>query len=304
MDRIPLGRSGIDVSRVGLGCNNFGRRIDLDATRAVVDAALEAGVDFFDTANVYGRGTSERFLGELLQGRRDRVVLATKFGMDMGDGVEARGSRDYVRRAIDDSLERLRTDRVDLYYYHRPDGVTPLEETLGTLDELRREGKIRAVGISNFDAAQLVDAVEACDRNGWPRPAALQNEYSLLDRSPEPRILPLCREHGVGFVPYFPLASGLLTGKYRRDRPHPDGTRIEAGDERLDEATLDRVERIAAFAEERGLGLLDVAIGALASEPGVSGVIAGATKPEQVRANAAAAGVRISDADRDALRSL
>jgi len=282
------------VSRVGLGCNNFGRRVDREGTRAVVEAALDAGITFFDTADIYGDGDSERFLGEILEGRRERVVLATKFGMGPGGG----GSRDYVRRAIDASLERLRTDYVDLFYYHRPDGVTPLSETMSALSELVEEGRVREIGVSNVDATQLAEAAAAT------RVAAVQNEYSLLNRAAEADVLPLCRKLGIGFVPYFPLAHGLLTGKYRRDEPPPAGSRLEGDDDRRSDEKLERVERLEAFAVERGRTLLELAIGATASEPAVASVIAGATKPEQVRANAAAGEWEPSAAERDALRRL
>jgi len=286
----------LSVSRVGLGCNNFGGRLDLERTRAVVEAALEAGVTFFDTADVYGnRGGSERFLGELLTGRRERVVLATKFGNDMGYGAGAGGSRMYMRRAVEASLERLRTDHVDLLYYHRPDGVTPIGETVGAMRELVDEGKARAIGVSNFTVERLDKAVRAGEI------AALQNEYSLLERDAERAVLPRCRELGVGFVPYFPLASGLLTGKYRRGEPPPEGTRLAARPEMLRDEAFDRIEALEVFARERGLSLLELSITALASTPGVVSVIAGATTPDQVRANAAAADRRLSPEDLDAL---
>jgi aryl-alcohol dehydrogenase-like predicted oxidoreductase len=283
-----LGADGPPVSRLGLGCNNFGRRIDYDRSRAVVDAALEVGVTFFDTADVYGDGESERFLGRALGGRRDRAIVATKFGMSMGDDDVPRGSAQYVRRAIDASLARLGFDYVDLLYYHRPDGVTPIAETIGTLAELVQEGKTRYIGCSNLDATQLEQAQLAGIARG-ARVVALQNEYSLLERDAENDVLPRCRELGVGFVPYFPLASGLLTGKYRRGEPPPEGTRLAARPEALTDEVFDRIDRLERFAAERGRSLLDLAIGAVASTPGVASVIAGATTPEQVRANARAA---------------
>jgi aryl-alcohol dehydrogenase-like predicted oxidoreductase len=294
VELLPLGRSDLRVSRVGLGCNNFGGRLDLERTRAVVDAALDAGVTFLDTADSYGnRGGSERFLGELLQGRRDRVVLATKVGSDMGtDGGVPRGSRAYVVPAVDASLERLRVDHVDLLYYHRPDGVTPLAETIGALQEVVDAGKARWLGCSNLTAAQLDEAV-AADRAGGSRLVALQNEYSLLERGAERDVLPRCVELGLGFVPYFPLASGLLTGKYRRGEPAPVGSRLERRIESTDAAVWDRVEALERFAAARGRTLLELAIAGLASRPGVASVIAGATRPGQVRQNAAAAGWRL-----------
>jgi aryl-alcohol dehydrogenase-like predicted oxidoreductase len=254
----------------------------------VVDAALDAGVNFLDTANIYGnRGGSETLLGEVLDGRRDRVVLATKFGMDMGDGVTARGARDYVHRCIDDSLARLRTDRVDLYYLHQPDPETPIAETLGALDEVVRAGKARAIGCSNFSAEQLAEADRVARESGTARFVALQNHYNLLRRDDDSEVLPVCRALGDAYVPFFPLASALLTGKARRGRPVPEGSRL-AGRE-VDDATWDRVEALERFAAERGHTLLELAVAALASTSGIASVIAGATRPEQVRANVEAA---------------
>jgi aryl-alcohol dehydrogenase-like predicted oxidoreductase len=297
-----LGRSGLTVSAVGLGCNNFGRRLDAAGTRAVMYAALDAGVTFLDTADIYGGdGASERLIGEALGGRRDRVVLATKFGMALsGDSGEPRGSRAYARRALEASLLRLRTDRVDLLYYHEPDGVTPLAETLGALGELADEGKIRAYGVSNLDAAQLREAAALGD----PRLAALQNEYSLLERDAERELLPLCREHGIGFVPYFPLALGLLTGKFRRGEEPPANTRMASRREMLTDAVFDRIEALEAFAAERGHTLLELAIAGLASQPGVASVIAGAMTAEQVAANAAAGAWELGSGDLEALAAL
>ncbi|MFL5981687.1 MAG: aldo/keto reductase [Gaiellaceae bacterium] len=284
-----LGNDGPTVSVVGLGCNNFGMRVDLDGTRAVVDAALDAGITLFDTADIYGgTGGSESFLGEVLEGRRDRVVLATKFGGDMGDGTEARGSREYIRKAVEASLQRLRTDYIDLYQYHTPDKVTPLAETFGALDELVREGKARYVGHSNLSAEQVEEVDGLAREHGWARPVSAQNRYSLLHRDPEEDLLPVCERLGLGVLPYFPLASGLLTGKYRRGEARPKGTRLESRDEVFTDEVFDRVEALKSFAQERGVTLLDVAIGGLAAQPAVGSVISGATKPEQVRANAAA----------------
>jgi aryl-alcohol dehydrogenase-like predicted oxidoreductase len=274
-----LGGSDLDITVVGLGCNNFGGRIDEQATKAVVDAALDAGIAFFDTA--------ETFLGRILAGRRDQVVLATKFGHDMGDGETARGSRAYIRKALEASLRRLQTDRIDLYQYHRPDGVTPIDETLGALHELVEEGKVRAIGSSNF-TAPMVDEARAVAEDGELTPFAFeQSQYSWLRREAEQELLPTCERLGIGFIPYFPLASGLLTGKYRRGEPAPEGTRLHG--RQIDGADYDRIERLEAFAREHGTSLLEVAIGGLAALPGVASVIAGATRPEQVRANAAAA---------------
>ena len=287
----PLGDSALSASIIGLGCNNFGRRIDLVGTRAVIDAAIEDGVTFLDTADIYGPdGRSEELMGEALAGRRDQIVLATKFGMDMHDGRGPRGSRDYVMQAADDSLRRLGVDVIDYYWYHQPDGVTPIVETLGALQELITAGKVRAIGCSNFDGAQLREADAAARSNGLTRFTAVQNNYSLLVREDaEQDALPACRELGIGFVPFFPLASGLLTGKYSAGEPAPAGTRL-AGRDRV--ATDEQFALIAAlqeYADERELPLLHVAIGALLAREGVVTVIAGATRPEQVHANAAAA---------------
>jgi aryl-alcohol dehydrogenase-like predicted oxidoreductase len=280
-----LGGSGLRVSRVGLGCNNFGRRLDLDGTRLVVDAALAEGITFIDTAESYGDGNSERFLGEVLEGRRAEVVLATKFGWNADQG----GSRDYIRRAIAGSLERLRTDAVDLYYYHRPDGVTPIAETIEAMKELLDEGLVRAIGVSNFSVEQLDEAVKAGPV------AALQNRYNLLERDAEGGVLPRCAELGVGFIPYFPLASGLLTGKYRRGEAPPSGSRLEDRGEALSDEAFDELDRLEAFAEARGRSILEVAIAGLASQPAVASVIAGATRPEQVTQNAGAGDWELSE---------
>jgi aryl-alcohol dehydrogenase-like predicted oxidoreductase len=286
----PLGDSGLEVSIVGLGCNNFGRRIGLDDTRAVVDTALAEGVTFFDTADIYGgQGASEALLGEVLEGRRDEVVLATKFGMNMGDGKGPRGSRDYILQAVEASLRRLRTDVIDVYWYHEPDGVTPIAETLETLDELVRAGTVRAIGASNFSAEQIEEADALARERGFAHFVAVQNEYSLLVRDAERDVLPACEALGLGFVPYFPLASGLLTGKYRRGEAAPSGTRLAGREQVASDEQFELLDALERFATEQGVSLLDVAIGALLARPAVSSVIAGATKPEQVRANAAAA---------------
>jgi len=288
-----LGGSDLDVSRVGLGCNQFGRKLDREATRAVVEAALEVGVTFFDTADVYGSGESERFIGAALGRRRADVVLGTKFGQDAsvpGPG----GSREHVRRALEASLERLGTDVIDLYTYHRPDGITPLAETLTAMHELVDEGRVRWLGLSNVDAAQVAAAAAS-----GVTVVAVQNEYSLLHRDDDAEVLPLCLRHGIGYVPYFPLASGLLTGKYRRGEPAPAGSRL-AG-RQIDERDLETVEALERVGAERGRGILELAVGGLASIPGVASVIAGATSPEQVRANAAAGAWHASEADLDAI---
>jgi aryl-alcohol dehydrogenase-like predicted oxidoreductase len=301
-----LGVLGPEVSVIGLGCNNFGRRVDVSGTRAVVDAALEEGITFFDTSNTYGdpRGSSEEFLGEVLEGRRDRVVLATKFGMDMGDGLGPRGSKSYVLQACEASLRRLRTDVIDYYWYHQPDGVTPIAETLEALDGLVRAGTVRYIGASNFSAEQIEEADAVARDRGFTRFTSIQNNYSLLVRDAERDVLPTCERLGLGFVPFFPLASGLLTGKYRRGEAAPSGTRLAARDEVASDEQWVLVEAVARFADEREVSMTDVAIGALLARPAVSTVIAGATKPDQVRANVAAARWTPSESDLSELESV
>jgi aryl-alcohol dehydrogenase-like predicted oxidoreductase len=290
----PLGRSGLMVSTIGLGTNAFGSRIDAEQTQAVVDAALEAGITFFDTSDTYGRGASEELLGRALGRHRADVVVATKFGMDMGgaNGPDwgARASRRYVRRAVEASLRRLGTDHVDLYQLHQPDLVTPVEETLEAMNELVAEGKVRYLGCSNFAAWEVVDATWTARTAGLRPFVSAQNEYSLYNRAAEEELLPALARTGLSLVAYFPLAYGLLTGKYGRDRPAPAGSRLAADPQahRLLDADWDRVEALQAFADERGVDLLDVALGGLAAQPCVGSVIAGATRPEQVHANARA----------------
>jgi aryl-alcohol dehydrogenase-like predicted oxidoreductase len=290
MDHRALGDSGLRVSVVGLGCNNFGRRIDLEQTRVVVHAALDAGITLFDTADIYGE--SEDFLGEVLGPARADIVLATKFGNDMGGQLgpdwRARGSRRYIRRAVESSLRRLRTDWIDLYQMHSPDPSTPIEETLAALHELVDEGKVRYVGCSNFAAWQLADADWVARSGGHPRFISAQNHYSLIEREVEKELTPACRRFGVGILPFFPLANGLLTGKYRRGEAAPEGTRLAARKEWLSDDRFDKVEALESYAKERGRTLLDVAIGGLAAQRQVASVIAGATKPEQIKANVAA----------------
>jgi aryl-alcohol dehydrogenase-like predicted oxidoreductase len=290
LPRRALGHSGLDVSVCGLGCNNFGRRLDLEGTGAVVDAALEQGINFFDTADIYGgSGASEELLGQVLEGRRDQVILATKFGMDMGDGKGPRGSAEYVKQAIEGSLRRLRTDVIDLYWYHQPDGVTPIAETLGALDELIKAGTVRAIGASNFSAEQIEEADRVAKDQRVTPFSAIQNEYSLLEREVEDDVLPTCERLGLGFVPYFPLASGLLTGKYRRGAAGPEGSRLSSREQIASDQQFDTIDSLQSFADERGIALTDVAIGALLARRPVTSVIAGATKPEQVASNASAA---------------
>jgi aryl-alcohol dehydrogenase-like predicted oxidoreductase len=299
-----LGDSELEVSVVGLGCNNFGRRLDLAGTAAVLEAALDAGITFFDTADVYGGGgASEELMGQALEGRREEFVIATKFGWELGaeDAPSApRGSREYIRWAVEGSLRRLRIERIDLYQYHRPDGQTPIAETLEALDELVRDGVVSAIGCSNFSAAELEEADRVARERGLARFVTLQNEYSLLERGIEAEVAPACERLGVSILPYFPLASGLLTGKYRRGEEAPEGTRL-AGSAAGSDAQFEVVEALRAFAEERGVEMIDVAIGGLAAQPAVGSVIAGATKPEQVRANVGALRWEPSEGDLTAI---
>ncbi|MFT4298645.1 MAG: aldo/keto reductase [Aeromicrobium sp.] len=302
-----LGHSGIEVSTVGLGCNAFGSRVDAGGTRLVIDAAEEAGVTLLDTADVYGLGASETLLGEALRGRRERFVIATKFGMDMqgvnGDDGGRRGSAGYVRRAVEASLRRLQTDYIDLYQLHTPDRQTPLEETLTALSELVEEGLVRAVGCSNFAAWEVVDADWRARTTGRARFATAQNEYSLYNRAAEAELVPACVALDVGILPYFPLAYGLLTDKYRPGVPAPAGSRLAEPrqEHRLAGADWDRIARLRSFAEERGIDLLTLAVGGLAAQPGVASVIAGVSRPEQVLANVAAARWQPAADDLDAL---
>jgi aryl-alcohol dehydrogenase-like predicted oxidoreductase len=306
IDTRPLGHSGIEASVVGLGCNQFGARLDLDGTRAVLDAAISEGVTFLDTADRYGNTKSEEFMGEALRGRRDQVVLATKFGMDLSDGWNGgpRGSADYIKHAVEGSLRRLQTDVIDLYWYHRPDGVTPIGDTLEALDELVKAGTVRAIGASNFSAAQLTEADDAANDRGLTPFIAIQNEYSLLNREAEKEVLPLCEKLNVAFIPYFPLASGLLTGKYKRDQPPPEGARLSRRDEIATDEQWAVLEKLEAFAAERGVPLAAVAVGALLTQPAVASVICGATNPEQVASNAAAGEWKPTDEDVRELRAL
>ncbi|MGW5672204.1 aldo/keto reductase [Micromonospora sp. NPDC003776] len=308
-----LGDSGLVVSVVGIGCNNFGRKLDIDGTRAVVDAALDAGINFFDTADIYGepQGGSEELLGQALKGRRDDVVVATKFGMDMhglnGPDHGARGARRYIARAVEASLRRLGTDHIDLYQMHEPDPETPIDETLAALDDLVRAGKVRYLGNSNFAGWQIADADWTASSQGRTRFISAQNHYSLLERSVEAEVIPACERFGLGMLPFFPLANGLLTGKYHRNAAPPAGSRLSGGGryaERLAAADWDTIEAIEAYAAERGLTMLQVAIGGLAARPAVTSVIAGATTPEQVRANAEAGTWQPTDEDLDALDAI
>ena len=287
-----LGDSGLLVSVVGLGCNNFGGRIDLQRTRAVVDAAIDAGITLFDTAEMYGKdGGSELALGEVLAGRRDKVVLATKFGhqkVDMGYGpaAGAKGGRGYIRLAVEKSLRRLRTDYIDLYQLHTPDPLTPIEETIAALDELVAEGKVRYIGHSNLSGWQLADAAhKSAARTPF---ISAQNQWSLLDRGVEAEVVPAAAAFGLGVLPYFPLANGMLTGKVRRGSELPAGSRIATRSHLVTDEKLDTVEALIEWGAERGVSILEIAIGGLAAQPGCASVIAGATSAEQVIANVAA----------------
>jgi aryl-alcohol dehydrogenase-like predicted oxidoreductase len=279
---------------VGLGCNNLGRRLDAGRTDAVVNAAVDAGITLFDTADVYHgeHGFSEELLGKALGARRDEVVIATKFGGDMhgenGPDWGVRGSRRYIRKAVESSLQRLGTDWIDLYQLHVPDPVTPIEETLAALTELVAEGKVRYIGSSQFAAWQVVDADWAARTAGLEHFISAQNRYSLLDREVEDELAPACEHLGVGILPFFPLSSGLLTGKYKRDADAPEGTRLATQPERLAHADFDKIEALETFAAERDLTLIDVAIGGLAAQPAVASVIAGAITPQQIAQNVAA----------------
>ena len=290
-----LGESGLQVSVVGLGCNNFGSRLDVDGTRAVVDAAIDAGITLLDTSDTYGPGGgSERALGEVLAGRRDQVVLATKFGnqnndMGYGPAAGAKGGRAYIRRAVTESLRRLRTDHIDLYQLHTPDPVTPVEETIAALHELVAEGKVRYLGHSNFSGWQLADAAHLAAHNSRTPFVSAQNHWSLLERNAEADVVPAARHFGLGVLPYFPLANGLLTGKVRQGQAIPGGTRLAGRESYVTSEKLAKVEALITWAQAHGVTILDVAMAALAAQPGCSSVIAGATTSEQVKANAASA---------------
>ena len=300
MEHKFLGRSGLRVSVVGLGCNNFGQRCDLAQTRAVVSKALDLGVTLFDTADVYGGlGVSEEYLGKALEGRRADVIVATKFGMPMGEGLKRGGSRRWVMQAAENSLRRLGTDFIDLYQIHFPDAQTPIEETLRALDDLVRQGKVRYIGCSNFAGWQVVEAAWTSRSASLAPFVSAQNFYNLLERNVERELVPACNAYGLGLLPYFPLASGLLTGKYRRGEAAPEGTRLAAArfKSALTDKNFDRVEKLAGLAADAGHSLLELAIGWLASQPHVSSVIAGATKSEQVEQNVRAAEWKLTSAE-------
>ena len=304
-----IGESDLTVSAVGVGCNAFGNRIDAAQTQSVVDAAIDAGITFFDTADSYGAGSSEELLGAALGSRRSGVVISTKFGMAMNgtNGTEdARASKSYMRAALEASLRRLGTDYIDLYQLHTPDRVTPIADTLGAMNELVDEGLVRHIGCSNLTAWELVDADWQAKNRGFRSFISAQNEYSLYNRTAEIELVPAARHLSVGILPYFPLAYGLLTGKYRRGEAAPEGSRLAEDNQRtrFEHADWDRIEAIEAYAAERDLSILQVAMGGLAAQPAVASVIAGATKPEQVVANLAAASWQPSADDLEALADI
>ena len=299
MEYRRLGDSGLKVSEIGLGCNNFGMRIEQEATTAVVNAALEAGINFFDTADIYGGARSEVMLGQALGARRHDIVLATKFAMPVGEGLDkSGGSRRYVMRAVEASLKRLGTDYIDLYQMHQPDPDTPIEETLGALDDLVTSGKVRYLGNSNFAGWQIADADWISRTGHMSRFISAQNNWSLLERAVETEVIPACERFGLSMLPFFPLASGLLTGKYRRGEAPQQDTRLAAwgtrGAKALSDRNFDRVEKLTAYAEEAGHTMLELAFAWLLGHASVSSVIAGATRPEQVKANAATAAWRLT----------
>ena len=285
-----LGRSGLTVSEIGLGCNNFGGRCDLERSREVIFAAMDEGVTLFDTADIYGNyGGSETYMGEILKGRRDEIVLATKFGMSMNDGEIARGSRRYIRRAVGASLRRLQTDYIDLYQLHEPDPNTPIAETLAALNELVIEGKVRYIGSSNLAGWQIAEAEFVARSHGHERFVSAQNLYSLINRQIELEVIPAAEHFGVGILPFYPLAAGLLTGKFKRNQPAIANTRLASRPAEIAKANFDLIEELERFAIGAGVGLLELAFAWLLANPNVSSVIAGATSAEQVRANVATA---------------
>ncbi len=294
MDTRKIG--SLTVSIVGLGCNNFGNRLDAEASAKVIGAALDNGINFLDTADIYGKTLSEEYIGRAIAGRRDEVVIATKFGKPVDE--KRKGARpEYVKSAAEDSLRRLRTDYIDLYQIHEPDPSVPIGETLGALNDLVREGKVREIGCSNFGADEL-RAAEAAVPDGGTRLVSVQNEYSLLHRDPEDDVIPLCEQLGIAFLPDYPLHSGLLTGKFRRGKPAPQGTRIAGSPKRTEwmaDEKLDAVESLIAFAESRGRTILELSFSWLLSHPVVASVIAGATSPSQVKSNTAAASWKLTD---------
>jgi len=291
----------LEVSLAGLGCNNFGWRIDAAGTTAVINAAIDSGINLFDTADIYGGGQSEEYLGRALKGRRDQVLIATKFGMKMSEGKEG-GKPGYVRQAVEDSLRRLGTDYIDLYQMHQPDPSTPIADTLGALTDLVKAGKAREIGCSNFSAMQIREAAKV----QGARFVSVQNNYSLFHREPEAEVLPECERLGVAFLPYFPLANGLLTGKYRQGQPFPKSSRAQDGfgPKVFTEENLALVEGLRQFAESCGHTLLELAISWLASKPAIASIIAGAKTPEQVKANASSVNWRLTETDLAAVNGI
>ena len=293
----------LEVSLVGLGCNNFGGRLDLAATENVLYSAIDAGINFFDTADIYGGTKSEEYMGLALRSRRDEVILATKFGIKIDDERPGGGKPEYILRAVEDSLRRLQTDWIDLYQIHRPDEDTPVADTIEALNKLVVAGKVREIGCSNFSVKQLEEAETVAGSGA--KFVSVQNEYSLLKRDPEmDGVLVECARQGIGFLPYFPLASGLLSGKYRKNQPHPEGTRIKPDSKALDDNVLDTVEALIRFAQVRGHTILELAFAYLTAQPQVSSVIAGATKTEQIAQNAAAVDWKLNDAELDSVRAI
>lgn len=298
MDKRSIGGTGgLQISLVGLGCNAFGRRVGENETHAVMDAAIDAGIDFFDTAETYGDGESERFMGTGLKGKRDRVLLASKFGATISHVPgKPRGSPENIRVALDQSLSKLQTDRIDLYQLHRPDPDTPVGETMGALEDCVKAGKIRFYGCSYFSGAEMQEAVDEAKRLGLKGFVTAQNAWNLLEREIEADLIPVCETNGIGLLPYYPIAKGLLTGKYRKGSAAPAGSRL-AGDPYLANADFDLLERLEAYAQDHGQTLLTLAISWLAAQPSISSIISGASRPEQMVANAAAAGWKLTAAN-------
>lgn len=290
LDKRPLADSGIEVSVLGLGCNQFGGKVDASQTRAVLDAALDQGVTFLDTSDSYAGTRSETFIGEALKGRRGSFVLGTKFSSDLGDGWDGpRGRGDYIRHAVENSLRRLQTDYIDVYWYHKPDKVTPIGETLEALDQLVKAGTVRSIGISNYSAELLEEADTVARDNGFTRFTAIQNQYSLLERGAEAEMLPLCERLNIAFIPFFPLAKGLLTGKYHRGAAPPADGRLAKQDQIASDEQWELIERLDEFAVGHDRTMIELAIGGLLGQPAVASVIAGASRPDQIALNAEAA---------------
>jgi aryl-alcohol dehydrogenase-like predicted oxidoreductase len=298
MDRRYIGgEAGLEVSLVGLGCNAFGNRVDEKGTHAVIDAAIDAGVDFFDTAETYGSGKSELFIGSGLRGKRDKVCLASKFGFATSHVAgKSRGTAENIRAALEQSLEKLQTDWIDLYQIHRPDPATPVAETMGALEDLVTTGKIRYYGCSYFSGAQMQEAVDVAKRDGLTGFVTAQNAWNVLEREIETDLIPVCEAAGIGLLPYYPIAKGLLTGKYRRGDAPPPGSRL-AGDQYLADANFDLLERLEGYARDHGYDLLTLAISWLAVQPVISSIISGASRPEQMAANSAAARWKLTAAN-------